>query len=30
VREMLTNMIEHLIEPHEQDDDISVETGVTP
>jgi DNA-binding transcriptional ArsR family regulator len=30
VREMLTNMIEHLIEPHEQDDDIDVETGVTP
>jgi DNA-binding transcriptional ArsR family regulator len=30
VREMLTNMIEHLIEPHEQDDDINVETGVTP
>jgi DNA-binding transcriptional ArsR family regulator len=29
VREMLTNMIEHLIEPHEQDDDINVETGVT-
>jgi DNA-binding transcriptional ArsR family regulator len=30
VREMLTNMIEHLIEPHEHDDDISLETGVTP
>src|ERR1700739_3714153 len=30
VREMLTNMIEHLIEPHEQDDDLEVETGVTP
>jgi ArsR family transcriptional regulator, lead/cadmium/zinc/bismuth-responsive transcriptional repressor len=30
VREMLTNMIEHLIEPHEQDDDINVEIGVTP
>ena len=30
VREMLTNMIEHLIEPHEQDDDVNVETGVTP
>ena len=30
VREMLTNMIEHLTEPHEQDDDISLETGVTP
>lgn len=30
VREMLTNMIEHLIEPHEQDDDLYVETGVTP
>jgi ArsR family transcriptional regulator, lead/cadmium/zinc/bismuth-responsive transcriptional repressor len=28
VREMLTNMIEHLIEPHEHDDDINVETGV--
>lgn len=27
VREMLTNMIEHLIEPHEQDDDINAETG---
>jgi hypothetical protein len=25
---MLTNMIEHLIEPHEHDDDINVETGV--
>ena len=30
VREMLTNMIEHLPEPHEQEDDINVETGVTP
>lgn len=30
VREMLTNMIEHLVEPHEQDDDINAETGVTP
>lgn len=30
VRDMLTNMIEHLVEPHEQDDDISVETGETP
>jgi DNA-binding transcriptional ArsR family regulator len=30
VREMLTNMIEHLIEPHEQDDEINTETGVTP
>ena len=30
VREMLTNMIEHLIEPHEQDHDINIETGVTP
>ena len=30
VREMLTNMIEHLIEPHEQDEDISLDTGVTP
>jgi ArsR family transcriptional regulator, lead/cadmium/zinc/bismuth-responsive transcriptional repressor len=30
VREMLTNMIEHLIEPHEQDDDINAEIGVTP
>jgi len=29
VREMLTNMIEHLIEPHEQEDDINIETGVT-
>jgi len=29
VREMLTNMIEHLIEPHEQDDDINAEVGVT-
>jgi ArsR family transcriptional regulator, lead/cadmium/zinc/bismuth-responsive transcriptional repressor len=28
VREMLTNMIEHLIEPHEQDDDVNAETGV--
>ena len=25
VRDMLTNMIEHLTEPHEQDDDISSE-----
>ena len=30
VREMLNNMIEHLTEPHEQDDDINVETGMTP
>ena len=30
VREMLTNMIEHLIEPHEPHEDITVETGVTP
>jgi DNA-binding transcriptional ArsR family regulator len=30
VREMLTNMIEHLTEPHDQDDEISFETGVTP
>ncbi|MCB8882966.1 helix-turn-helix transcriptional regulator [Acidisoma cellulosilytica] len=30
VREMLTNMVEHLIEPHELDDDINPETGVTP
>jgi DNA-binding transcriptional ArsR family regulator len=30
VREMLTNMIEHLIEPHEQDDEINTETGVMP
>ena len=29
VREMLTNMIEHLIEPHEQDDDINADIGVT-
>ena len=29
VREMLTNMIEHLIEPHEHDDDMDAETGVT-
>ena len=29
VRDMLTNMIEHLVEPHEQDDDIITETGVT-
>jgi ArsR family transcriptional regulator, lead/cadmium/zinc/bismuth-responsive transcriptional repressor len=28
VREMLTNMIEHVIEPHEHDDDINAETGV--
>lgn len=28
VREMLTNMIEHLVEPHQQDDDINAETGV--
>ena len=30
VREMLTNMIEHLTEPHEQDEDISSESGVRP
>ena len=30
VRDMLTNMIEHLIEPHEQEDEIDIETGVTP
>jgi ArsR family transcriptional regulator, lead/cadmium/zinc/bismuth-responsive transcriptional repressor len=29
VREMLTNMIEHLAEPHEHDEDI-VETGAIP
>jgi DNA-binding transcriptional ArsR family regulator len=29
VREMLTNMIDHLVEPHEQEDDITTETGVT-
>jgi DNA-binding transcriptional ArsR family regulator len=28
VREMLTNMIEHLVEPHEQEDEITTETGV--
>jgi ArsR family transcriptional regulator, lead/cadmium/zinc/bismuth-responsive transcriptional repressor len=27
VREMLTNMIEHVAEPHEQEEDINVETG---
>jgi ArsR family transcriptional regulator, lead/cadmium/zinc/bismuth-responsive transcriptional repressor len=27
VREMLTNMIEHLAEPHEQDEDVVSETG---
>ena len=30
VREMLTNMIEHLTEPHEQEEEITIETGVTP
>jgi ArsR family transcriptional regulator, lead/cadmium/zinc/bismuth-responsive transcriptional repressor len=30
VRVMLTNVIEHLVEPHAQDDDINPETGVTP
>jgi ArsR family transcriptional regulator, lead/cadmium/zinc/bismuth-responsive transcriptional repressor len=30
VREMLTNMIEHLIEPHEQDDDINSKAGARP
>ena len=30
VREMLTNMIEHLTEAHEHDEDIHTETGVTP
>ncbi len=29
VRDMLTNMIEHLAEPHEHDEDIS-ETGAIP
>ena len=29
VREMLTNMIEHLIEPHEQDDNINADIGAT-
>ena len=29
VRDMLTNMIEHLVEPHEQEDDITTEAGVT-
>src|SRR6201988_5042609 len=29
VREMLTNMIEHLTEPHEHDEEISAEIGVT-
>ena len=28
VREMLTIIIEHLTKPHEQDDDINIETGV--
>jgi DNA-binding transcriptional ArsR family regulator len=27
VREMLTNMIEHITEPHEQEDEIAVEQG---
>ena len=30
VREMLTNMIEHLTEPHEQDEDFNLTTGATP
>jgi ArsR family transcriptional regulator, lead/cadmium/zinc/bismuth-responsive transcriptional repressor len=30
VREMLTNMIKHLTEPHEHDEDIGLEAGVTP
>src|ERR1700682_2881136 len=30
VREMLTNMIEDLTEPHEHDEEIHPETGVTP
>ncbi len=30
VREMLTNMIEHLTEPHEHDEEINTETGVIP
>ena len=30
VREMLTNMIEHMTEPHEQDEEISSEPGVGP
>jgi ArsR family transcriptional regulator, lead/cadmium/zinc/bismuth-responsive transcriptional repressor len=28
VREMLTNMIEHIAEPDEHDDSINIETGV--
>ena len=30
VREMLTNMVEHLTEPHEQEDEINAETGAIP
>jgi len=30
VREMLTNMIEHLSEPHEQEEDLNSEQGVKP
>lgn len=30
VREMLTNMIEHLVEPHEHDEELNTELGVTP
>jgi DNA-binding transcriptional ArsR family regulator len=30
VREMLTNMIEHLTEPHEHDEEISSEPGGRP
>ena len=30
VRDMLTNMIEHLTEPHEHDDDTKAEPGETP
>jgi ArsR family transcriptional regulator, lead/cadmium/zinc/bismuth-responsive transcriptional repressor len=29
VREMLTNMIEHIVEPHELDEDVSTGTGAT-
>ncbi len=30
VREMLTNMIEHLIEPHEPEDSVNIEAGEKP
>jgi len=30
MHQSVTNMIEHMTEPHEQDDDVNAETGVVP